>query len=526
MNLSALSGALAHFLWQGALIALVLTLVLRLSSFVRLRYAMACVALFLMPVAVGITYFMQAGGAREGIDWPVTVLRLERAPEWAASAAAAAEPRSPAALNWMVLAWMTGVALFYAYRLGGWIRVQHYRRVGVCAPPPHWQERLQLLLRRVRCSRAVVLLESTLADTPVTLGFLRPVILMPVGVLAGLPAEQVEAILLHELAHVRRYDYLVNLLQGLVEGLLFYHPAVWWVSHVIRGEREVCCDEIAAKACGDAPALAQALAALEHRRILRREPVLAATGGSLMHRIQRLLGKPTAPRPVVAPAIGLLLIAGCAALVAWQPTPKPAPAPAPQVQAVQPAPAPAARPTRAPGRSVLAQAQTSPAIVAPADNPYQRWLDEEVIWIITPEERAAFARLRSDDERQQFIEQFWLRRDPTPATQQNELREEHYRRIAWANDRFSTDRIPGWKTDRGMVYIQFGTPDEHAVYGPESGTYPYERWVYQFIQGVGQVVIVEFVDRTGNGEYRLAVSPDEKSALMRFPGTGQQLMYR
>ena len=169
------------------------------------------------------------------------------------------------------------------------------------------------------------------------------------------------------------------------------------------------------------------------------------------------------------------------------------------------------------------------------ETPYKKWLNEEVVWIITPEERTAFGRLETDDERQQFIEQFWLRRDPTPDTEENEEKEEHYRRIAWANDRFASG-IPGWKTDRGMVYIKFGAPDEreeHPTGGPgirdiaegggETTFFPYERWRYRYIEGVGQDVIIEFVDKSMTNEYRMTWDPTEKDALLRVPGAGLTL---
>src|SRR6185312_2408588 len=138
---------------------------------------------------------------------------------------------------------------------------------------------------RLQVSRPVLLLESCLAEVPVAVGHLRPLILMPVGLLMGLPVAQVEAILLHELAHILRYDYVVNLMQVFVEGLLFYHPAVWWISGVMRAERENCCDDLVVAVTGGALEYATALAALETRRIPRE--LLAATGGSLMNRIQR-----------------------------------------------------------------------------------------------------------------------------------------------------------------------------------------------------------------------------------------------
>jgi GWxTD domain-containing protein len=169
------------------------------------------------------------------------------------------------------------------------------------------------------------------------------------------------------------------------------------------------------------------------------------------------------------------------------------------------------------------------------ETPYKKWLDEEVRWIISDEERTAFSRLQTDDERQEFIEQFWLRRDPSPDTEENEFREEHYRRIAWANDRFASG-IPGWKTDRGQIYIKFGPPDEndsHPSPGPgvrdieEGGGnttfFAYERWRYRYIEGVGQDVILEFVDKSMTNEYRLTWDPSEKDALLRVPGAGLTL---
>jgi GWxTD domain-containing protein len=169
------------------------------------------------------------------------------------------------------------------------------------------------------------------------------------------------------------------------------------------------------------------------------------------------------------------------------------------------------------------------------ESPYKKWLDEEVRWVISGEERTAFSRLETDDERQQFIEQFWLRRDPTPDTEENEFREEHYRRIAWANDRFASG-IPGWKTDRGMIYIKFGAPDEreeHPTGGPgnrdieegggQTTFFPYERWRYRYLDGVGQDIIMEFVDKSMTNEYRMTWDPSEKDALLRVPGAGLTL---
>ncbi len=170
------------------------------------------------------------------------------------------------------------------------------------------------------------------------------------------------------------------------------------------------------------------------------------------------------------------------------------------------------------------------------ETPYRKWLNEDVAYIITDEERSAFKRLQTDEEREQFIEQFWLRRDPTPDTFENEFREEHYRRIAYANEHYASG-IPGWKTDRGRIYITFGPPDEiesHPSGGtyerpPEEGggttsTFPFEQWRYRYIEDIGNNIIIEFVDPTMSGEYRMTSDPSEKDALLYVPGAGLTMM--
>lgn len=166
------------------------------------------------------------------------------------------------------------------------------------------------------------------------------------------------------------------------------------------------------------------------------------------------------------------------------------------------------------------------------ESPYKKWLNEDVAYIITDEERKAFKNLKTDEERQEFIEQFWLRRDPTPDTEENEFKEEHYRRIAYANEHYASG-IPGWKTDRGRIYIEYGPPDENDSHpsggtyerpieegGGETSTYPFEDWRYRYIEGVGSNVIIEFVDPTMTGEYHMTMDPSEKDALLNVPGAG------
>jgi GWxTD domain-containing protein len=169
--------------------------------------------------------------------------------------------------------------------------------------------------------------------------------------------------------------------------------------------------------------------------------------------------------------------------------------------------------------------------------PFKRWLDQDVTYVITGEERQAFLRLSTDEERENFIEQFWLRRDPTPDTIENEFKEEHYRRIAYANEHYASG-IPGWKADRGRIYITFGPPDEIESHpsggmyqrpydegGGFTSTYPFEIWRYRYLEGVGPGtdILIEFVDPTMTGEYRLTIDPSEKDALLHVPGAGLTL---
>src|SRR5262249_37864219 len=166
---------------------------------------------------------------------------------------------------------------------------------------------------------------------------------------------------------------------------------------------------------------------------------------------------------------------------------------------------------------------------------YGPWLDEDAVYIITKEERDAFLRLGTNEERDQFIETFFDRRNPDPESGENRFKEEHYRRIAFANEHFASG-VPGWHTDRGHIYILWGPPDEIESYpsgntydrtfqegGGTMTTYPFERWRYRHLEGTGENIELEFVDQSGSGEYRLSLDPEDKNALAHVPGaaTGQ-----
>jgi len=521
----AVGRTLLHFIWEGALIALLLTLVFWCTRAARVRYAAACVAMLAMPIAFGVTLWRSAPD--QIVQRQISIPRFPTLAAVPSSPAAAPSEKPVNPLPWLAPIWIAGVTLLYARSLAGWLAAQRFRRIGVCSADSDWQDRVHHLSQMLRLSRPVLLLESCLTEVPVVIGFFRPVILMPVGLLTGFPPEQVEAFLIHELAHVRRHDYLVNLMQSLIEGLLFYHPAVWWISGLVRAERENCCDDIVVRYTGNAHGYAAALTTLEQKRWLAAEAALAVTGGNLMKRIHRLLSQDR-PRTAAVPVVGLLLLSACLGLAAWKPN-HPSPVPMTEVAVTQPAP----ESTPARPAPLLAQAaKPAPIPQAPVlqTDPYQKWLDEEVVYIISPEERSAFGRLLTNDERQMFIQQFWLRRDPTPGTEQNEYREEHYRRVAYANASFGFGGTPGWNTHRGAIYIVFGPPDELDRH-PNGGTYdrpiqegggttntfPFEAWHYRYIQGLGTNVTLEFVDSSRTGNYILTMDPAEKDALLNLP---------
>jgi GWxTD domain-containing protein len=328
------------------------------------------------------------------------------------------------------------------------------------------------------------------------------VILMPLGCIAGLSPLQIEALLAHELAHIRRHDYLVNACQSLVETLLFYHPAVWWVSKQVRNEREHCCDDIAVGVTGNSLAYAKALSFLEEQRSLVPAVSLGANGGHLKTRIQRLLG--CDPAPAVSRPAALTLFALAIAAAALY---------AGSVARAQ---------TDAGRRAAIESRESSPAIPLV----YRKWVNEDVRWIITPAERAAFLKLTDNTERDEFVRQFWERRNPAG---ENTFKEQYYRRIAYSNRHFGAANIPGWLSDRGRVYIVYGPPtgiDAHPSAAAGSSK-PSEIWHYRLLRETGlpplgnpasgprtttvavtKNVDMRFVDVCSCGDYRLQPGPN------------------
>ncbi len=185
--------------------------------------------------------------------------------------------------------WIAGAGVLSLRLLGGWILSRRWVRRDTRPLVGHWIDRLDRLKERMGIRRIVIFLESSRVEVPMVVGWLRPAILVPVAALSGLTAPELEAILAHELAHIRRHDYFVNVIQCVVETLVFYHPATWWISRVIRHERELCCDDIAVAACRDRMTYARALAAMEGLRVPAFSPSPAANGGILLARVRRIL---------------------------------------------------------------------------------------------------------------------------------------------------------------------------------------------------------------------------------------------
>lgn len=198
-------------------------------------------------------------------------------------------------MTWLVVIWLICSFVLSIRLIGGCIVAARMRSLRVSAPPAEWQDALGSLITRTRLSFPVRLLVSGFVQTPAVVGWLKPAILVPAAAITGLAPEDIEALLAHELAHIRRHDYLVNVLQRAAETLLFYHPAVWWLSRQIDDEREACCDDIAVALTGDTLAYVSALASLESHRPEHLPPLLAANGGSLKRRISRLVSHSPTP---------------------------------------------------------------------------------------------------------------------------------------------------------------------------------------------------------------------------------------
>ena len=349
--------SLVHFLWQGALLGAVagmLTIWMKRARSEH-RYAMLLALLAAMAIAPVVTFMllpappinaessdaaapsplaagellssttgatpMQSDAPRAAYTTANNVghgappiaetgiafqSRLNGAWEWTAKH-----------LSWIVASWVLGVCLFSVRLAIGLAGVSRVRRNGIGPEPDACRAMRAELAALLGLSRVVAVCESAIVKVPVVVGWFKPIVLLPASVIAGLPEPELRAVLAHEFAHIRRHDYLVNVLQSLVETMLFFHPAVWWLSNVIRREREQCCDDLAAEACGDKVVVAKALVRLAEVRTRPAQGALAATGGRLSHRIRRLLDVPvdSRSRSAAGSLLAILLVSAIVVVV-------------------------------------------------------------------------------------------------------------------------------------------------------------------------------------------------------------------
>ena len=299
----AIGWALLHLLWQATIVAGILAAVLSLMSrqSANARYIVSCGALglvFSMFVATAVrAYDPAAAPIAASAAAPETIkISLSDIPVLVAQSAAAslkdravlAFSSARRALPSIVGLWLAGVVLLSSRLLVSWIRARRLVRRGAVPATPELQLMAIRLSDALGLRGAVKLLQSAAVEVPSVIGSLRPVVLIPASALTGLTTEQIEMVLAHELAHIRRHDFLVNLLQAVVETLMFYHPAVWWMSRRVRIERENCCDDLAVAVCGNPIQYARALTRLEELRASTMTVVVAANGGSLLERIRRI----------------------------------------------------------------------------------------------------------------------------------------------------------------------------------------------------------------------------------------------
>ncbi len=336
---TTLAWTLLHFVWQGVVISAVAAVLWRQrrGAAPTVRYAVGVASLGAMVLCTVVTFAilssrspiasssaasvrqqtLAASQANDHVAAPSMALvgdhisapsmTLASSSRQTSSAISRFADQSRAWLALFVAIWAMGVALLSVRLAGGWFVANRLTRRGVSPVTEEIAMLADRLMARLSLTRAIRLLESSIVRVPTVIGWIAPVVLVPASALSGLSSSQLEALLAHELAHIRRHDYLVNVLQSAVETLLFYHPAVWWISHRVRIEREHCCDDAAIDVCGDRAGYAAALATLEVAKTMPSMAV-AATGGSLVDRIRRIVGVPPAPRETSFGWVGAMLM--------------------------------------------------------------------------------------------------------------------------------------------------------------------------------------------------------------------------
>jgi beta-lactamase regulating signal transducer with metallopeptidase domain len=322
---AALGWAAIHFLWQGAVIGLAAAALLRCMQrrSPEARYVVACTALFLCLATFGASFFILLG-----THGPLPNHPIERI---LAGLPGSVLPDS-AGLNMNIAGvaaycWLAGFLWMMMRYTCQWIHVQRLRNCLITRPDDHLQAVFESLKRKLKIPQAVRLFHSGMAKSAMVAGCFRPVVLVPLSALTALTPDQLRAVIAHELSHIRRHDPWINMAQGFTEMVLFFHPAVWWLSRQVRNEREYCCDESSVRVTGSSRTLAQGLALLESLRIAMPAASLAATGGSLLARIARLVGAAPAntkqrandmANKAVAVIAAAVLLIGCSYLAQTQ----------------------------------------------------------------------------------------------------------------------------------------------------------------------------------------------------------------
>ncbi len=364
----ALAWTLLHFLWQGAAIAALAAALMSLFRESSTRYLIGIGALALMFASFGVTFALlstpPAGG--DGLAAYSTPISADVAPaavtRFVADASPALSTTSERDFAWVARGWLVGVCLLALRIAFGLLLLEQLRRRNLSDLPVEIIERCRALQRRLGISRVVRYCECRLVNVPSVIGFFHPVVLLPLRALTGLSPEQLEAVIAHELGHVKRFDVAVNFVQVIAETVFFFHPAVWWLNKRIRADREDCCDDVAIAACGRRVIYARALATMADWRDTP-ELAMAATGGAVASRVARLLGMQrnygarSAGVITASLVLAMALTAGAASIGFAQPpiaplvtqadvpaAPAPPVAPVP-VPVATPAPAPAAKPS-------------------------------------------------------------------------------------------------------------------------------------------------------------------------------------
>ena len=541
---------LANHLWQSTLfLALLgaLTLLFRRNrAVVRYRLWLIASVKFLLPFSlltgIGSQLGWQPMQAFPQSGVPVAIRQISQPfvvpPPSAPTPLTFQTPTTPAAVSpvAVILAgvWITGIAVV----LLTWLRQRaRVARVVRTAEVFETSDGLKPAL----AAKQIPIFSSPAGMEPGVFGILRPVLLLPEGVARNLSAGQLESILAHEMAHVRGRDNLAAALHTIVEAAFWFHPLVWWLGGRLVVERERACDEAVLQLGCDPADYAEGILKICKSYLTAPACVAGISGTNLKNRIEAIMenrralhltvGKKLLLAVAAAGTIAVPLMTGIIDAAGVPPASMPpltrATLPVPQAAA----PSPQQNPASQPAEQVAAAESKGSTVVltyTPVFNPSQnkwniaytfvqapnpspdKWLDD-VAYLISDEERKAFGKLTTDQERDSFLASFWLIRDPTPGTATNEFKDEYYVRIAYANDHFSAPGLPGSRADRGRMYILNGPPDEIVHHATSVDAYPFETWNYRRLDGKGANLTYEFVDRQANGDYRLEYDPAVKS---------------